>query len=317
MSAIIDLEELPVTNSIDFLRERMLIAPVPLILEPHPGTEVVAHSRVADLGGIHLLCTKAQGGDVVRTPRLARDGTPPSLMVSVVDHGTAVIDRGDTTTVLHEGDIGLYATTEPYRLRFTPGTSRLTYQFRLDELALSEDLIRGQLAEAIRPDTVTAAAVSAFLRSTARHAPRSTPEELTALSGPVIDLIRLLLTRVAADEPAGREASTQSLATRIEEFVKAHLGDPDLSAQSLAWIFSISERYVYTILARRGMDLGDLIRQHRLDRAVRMLEDPSNAATSIATIAHQCGYTDHPHFSRAFRARFECSPTEWRMRASH
>ena len=36
---IIDLEELPITDSIDFLRDRMLNAPVPLALEPHAHAE--------------------------------------------------------------------------------------------------------------------------------------------------------------------------------------------------------------------------------------------------------------------------------------
>ncbi len=314
MRAVLDIEELPVTDSIEFLRERMLQAPVPLLLEPRPHEDLVVRSRVADLGRIHLLCTKAQGGDVVRTADLARDDAHPSLMVSVIDHGTARIIRGDQVTTLNAGDIGLYATAEPYRLSFSDGAERLTYQIPLDELGLTWELISRQLQVAVLPDTATTAAVSAFLRSTARNAPRATPAELAPLEKPTMDLIRLLLTRVEPETPAGREAAAESLATRIEEHVKSRISDPDLSARSVAECFSISERYVYLILARRGIDLGEAIRSHRLDRAVRLLEDPAQAALTVAAIAHRCGFTDHSHFSRAFRARFGTSPSEWRHR---
>lgn len=314
MGAIIDLEELPVTDSVEFLRERMLHSPVPLVLEPHADVEVVVRSRVADLGRVHLLSTKAQGGDVLRTARLARDDTPPILMVSVVDHGTAMVIRDGGVLTLHSGDIGLYTSDQPYRLRFSPGAVRHTYQLPLDVLGLERRVIADQLGAAIRPDRATTAAVSAFLRGTARSAPAATPEEQAILQEPTLDLVRLLLTRPIADTQIGREAVARSLATRIEEHVSMRLGEPELSVRSIAETFSISERYVYSILARRGIDLGELIRERRLEQAVRMLEDPAHSLTTIAAVAYRCGYPDHSHFSRTFRSRFGIAPSEWRRR---
>jgi len=315
MGAVLDIEEFPVTDRIDFLRERMLTAPVPLVLDPHPGADLVVHSRVADLGCVHLLSTRAQGGDVVRTDRLARDDARPSLMVTVVDRGTTVVVRGDHAMTLHPGDIGLYVTTDPYRIRFSDGAQRHTYQAPLDELGLPERLIRDQLSSAIRPDRTTTAAVSAFLRSTARTAPGAPRAERTTLERPVLDLIRLALTRVDPDAPAGRHAAAASLATRVEEHVRSRLDDADLTARSIAAAFSISERYVYAILARRGIELGDVVRRRRLDRAAALLEDRRWDAMTVSEIAHRCGFADHAHFSRSFRAAFGSTPSAWREEA--
>ncbi|GAA2013962.1 helix-turn-helix domain-containing protein [Microbacterium ulmi] len=315
MGAILDLEELPITDSIEFLRDRMLNAPVPLALEPHLDADMIARTRTADLGCVHVLSTKSQGADIVRTPQLARDATRPSLMVSVVDHGMGIVVRGDRVMALHPGEIGLYVTDEPYRLAFTPGALRHTYQVPLDELGLSRQLIADQLDVVIHPDRATTAAVSAFLRSTARNAPGATAAEQAALQQPTLDLIRLLLTRPVAQTPHGREAAATSLATRIEEHVRTRLGDPELSARSIAATFSISERYVYSILARRGIELSDLIREHRLAQAIRMLEDPESAMKTISEVAHRCGFSDHAHFSRTFRARFGIAPSDWRRDA--
>lgn len=316
MGAVLDLEELPITDRIEFLRDRMLSAPVPLALDPHPGSDVVAWTRTADLGCVHLLSTRSRGASTVRTPALARDSARPSLMVSVVDHGIGTVGRGERVTELHPGDIGLYVTDEPYRLDFTAGALRHTYQVPLDALGLPRDLIAGQLDAPVRPDRATTAGVSAFLRSTARNAPTATRAEQAALQPATLELIRLLLTCPVAQTPTGRDAAAASLATRVEEHVRTRLGDPGLSARSVARTFAISERYVYSILARRGIELGDLVREHRLETATRMLEDPALSRLTITQIARRCGFADHAHFSRTFRARYGVAPSDWRHDAA-
>jgi AraC-like DNA-binding protein len=236
-------------------------------------------------------------------------------MVSVVDSGAGLVERGDKVTELRPGDIGLYVTDEPYRLKFTAGAVRHTFQIPFDELALPRDLVVGQIASATHPDHVITAAISAFLLSTGRLGPDASPAEQAALHRPTVDLIRLLLTRPVADSLVGREAAAKSLATRVQEHITSQLDDPHLSARSIAASFSISERYVYSILRRRGIDLGDLVRAHKLDKAIRMLEDPRLATLKIATVAYECGFSDHAHFSRVFHARYGVSPSEWRSNA--
>ncbi|MGB4777380.1 helix-turn-helix domain-containing protein [Microbacterium sp.] len=316
MSVQLDLEELPISDSIEFLRERMRSAPVPLALEPLLGADIIARTRVADLGCVHMLSTQSQGADVVRTTRLSRDSTPPSLMVSVLDRGSGLVRRGDDVMALHPGDIALFTTDEPYRLRFSADALRHTFQVPFDRLELPRDIVTDQLSRPIHADHLTAATVSAFLLSAGRRASGAPVAEQSALEAPVLALVRLLLTRPVAGTSPGREAAARSLATRIQEHIAARLGDPDLSARSIAAAFSISERYVYSILSRRGIDLGDLVRVRRLDRAIQMLENPRMSSTKISVIAHQCGFADHAHFSRAFRARFGLTPSEWRARAT-
>lgn len=315
MRALLDLEGLPVTDSIEFLRDRMLRAPVPLVLEPHANEVVVARTRVAELGEVHLLSTKSEGADIIRTSRLAQDAARPSLMVSVVDSGIGAVIRDDNVLSLQPGDIGLYLTDHPYRLAFSPGALRHTYQVPLDHLDLPREVVADQLHAPIHADRAPTAAISAFLRSTARNSPTATADEQAALCRPTIDLIRLLLTRPIADTAIGREAAAKSLATRIAEHVSSRIGDPELSARSIAASFAISERYVYSILTRQGIDLGDLLRARRLESAVRLLEDPRSASMTIGAVAHRCGFSDHAHFSRAFREHFGMTPSSWRRRA--
>ena len=59
-----------------------------------------------------------------------------------------------------------------------------------------------------------------------------------------------------------------------------------------------------------GEALGDYVRRRRLEIAgVRLL---SQEGVSVLNIALGVGFGSAEAFTRAFRARFDCSPTEWR-----
>lgn len=45
------------------------------------------------------------------------------------------------------------------------------------------------------------------------------------------------------------------------------------------------------------------------------LEDADQNTTSISEIAFACGFSDAAHFSRRFKARFGCSPSDYGSRA--
>ncbi len=58
--------------------------------------------------------------------------------------------------------------------------------------------------------------------------------------------------------------------------------------------------------------LADWIWAQRLDAARRDLCDPTLAARSVSQIGFSWGFSHAAHFSRAFRARFGCSPRDMR-----
>jgi AraC-like DNA-binding protein len=54
---------------------------------------------------------------------------------------------------------------------------------------------------------------------------------------------------------------------------------------------------------------GEYLRQLRIERATRQLEETGMALADIATA---CGFADQAHFSRAFRQRMRCAPGQYR-----
>jgi len=96
----------------------------------------------------------------------------------------------------------------------------------------------------------------------------------------------------------------------VVEYIDRHL-DKKLDLAALADIASFSPFHFHRLFrALMGEALGDYVRRRRLEIAgVRLL---SQHGVSVLNIALGVGFGSAEAFTRAFRARFDCSPTEWR-----
>ena len=316
MAAVIELEGLPATDRVDILREHMLAGRIPLELRPYPGLEIRVRSFIADFGDIQMLSVRAAGGEIERTARLAQDASVPSLLISVVESGTTVLAQAGRLARLRAGDMVLYTSSEPYLIRFTPGAVRTTYQVPIERLGLPYRLVRSQVARTLDPRETLVSVTSAFLARAASAVWGSSAEERAALQQPIIELVRALLTVSVANESFGRDALASSLGMRMAEFLEARISDLDLSAGTIAAEFGISERYVYLVLSRMGISLGDWVRTRRIELAAAALAQDTRGLLSISSVAYRWGFADHAHFSRAFRAQIGVTPTEWRRRSA-
>ncbi|MEU8386459.1 helix-turn-helix domain-containing protein [Streptosporangium sp. NPDC048865] len=99
---------------------------------------------------------------------------------------------------------------------------------------------------------------------------------------------------------------------RVDAFVERHLGDPALTPDGIAAAHGISTRHLYTLFREEGRTVAAWIRERRLERCRRDLADPSLRDRSIHAIAARWGFTDKAHFSRAFRARYDMTPSDCR-----
>jgi AraC family transcriptional regulator len=96
----------------------------------------------------------------------------------------------------------------------------------------------------------------------------------------------------------------------VIDHIDRHL-DQKLDLAALADIASFSPFHFHRLFrALLGEALGDYVRRRRLEIAgVRLLSQPR---VSVLNIALGVGFGSAEAFTRAFRAKFACSPTEWR-----
>ncbi len=99
---------------------------------------------------------------------------------------------------------------------------------------------------------------------------------------------------------------------KVLHSIEAHFEDEHFGVEELAreTAMSISQfnRKLHALIAQPA---GELIRSMRLQRAAELLRQ--NAGT-VAEISYKLGFTDQAYFSRAFKKKFGCTPSEYRKR---
>lgn len=114
-----------------------------------------------------------------------------------------------------------------------------------------------------------------------------------------------------------RELMSQQAADSMEramDFIQMNFDQP-WSIKEVAGHYDLSrEHFIRQFTARHGASPGGLVRHLRLERARSLL---SGDHLSVTEIAFQCGYSQVPSFSRAFRHKFGISPESFRQQTAH
>lgn len=97
---------------------------------------------------------------------------------------------------------------------------------------------------------------------------------------------------------------------KMRRWTIEHIGEPWLSAQSLASEFHYSTRSLYRLFTRIGTTPHEWIWEQRLSVAHQLLSTAANPSISITELAHATGFSDGSHFSRRFRQRYGCLPSQ-------
>jgi AraC-like DNA-binding protein len=134
-----------------------------------------------------------------------------------------------------------------------------------------------------------------------------------AMASHMIDLIALLL-RPGRDETqlATERGYFAARLRSVQRHVLDRLGDSSLAVASIAHSCGLSPKQVQRLFERAGTTFTEFVLEQRLLLARRMLASPGNRREKIGTIAYVAGFGDLSYFNRAFRARFDMTPSEWR-----
>ncbi len=138
------------------------------------------------------------------------------------------------------------------------------------------------------------------------------PAVLTACVANLLDQRRRLRERFRLGEaaPPVTEPKTPSgLDLRLRPLVEAHLVDPKFGPEVLAEVASLSYHQLYRSLRDElGTTPSRYIRTVRSECAAALLKQ---GAGSVTEIAYAVGFESLSYFRRAFRERFEATPSEF------
>ena len=247
-----------------------------------------------------------------RTPAKIARASEDYFLVSIQTQGEGAILQDGRAARLEPGDFALYDSTRPYELRFDG-------PFQQYVLMLPGPTLRTALRDT---QCLTASAVSGqrgaghlmigMIQTLAADIGTLAPESATAVAESVTQILIAGLSAL----PAARRQPVSHLTAyhreQIKTMVRSRLRDPNLTVAGIAAHLRMSPSTLHRAWAGEPCSIADWIWTQRLDAARRDLCDPALAARSVSEIAFSWGFNDAAHFSRAFRARFGCSPRELR-----
>jgi AraC-like DNA-binding protein len=113
-----------------------------------------------------------------------------------------------------------------------------------------------------------------------------------------------------------RQVATRNLPPqilqRIQDHIVANLNDTDLRPRTVATRFGISPRYLHKLFSTQGETFGNFVQAKRMEVVIKDLTAGALSRVPISEIAHRWGFRDISSFNRTFKARYHCSPSQYR-----
>lgn len=248
---------------------------------------------------------------VRRSTTSARSEPLDLLKVCLMTAGQAVVEQvvaqHEVQVALRPGEFALYDTSRPYRITLHPEWSCLVMTLPRITLGLPDGALRRAMSRAHATDGA-GQLLASFLHEAFR-APMAT----AASSQRVGEAgIALLAGAVADGGVHGNDLDDQDLRHQVVAWVRAHLHEEGLSTAQIARALHLSTRSLQRLFEGEDLGVAGLVRRLRLEAVRRDLDDPLYADRTITSIAARWGITNAAWLSRAFRAQYGVSPSEYR-----
>ncbi|MFF3866543.1 helix-turn-helix domain-containing protein [Micromonospora sp. NPDC001898] len=316
----VDTAALPPAERWPFWVDMSARVSAPIAFASDHAADFRGRARLVDLGGgIQLTRFRYQSLIGRRTARLIRQADPEVYQIPLTVAGNSAISARRRDTAMGSGDFALIDWGRPHDIMHA---SR--HHGREDAASATVVISRALLPlDADKVDRLSAVRISgtqgpgALLAQHLHRITRS-PEQFRATDAPhladvTLTLVSLLLARhLDAEAALPTEMRQQVLLTQVRDFVERHLGDPDLSPQSVADAHHVALRTLHRLFADQDESVSGVIRRRRLERCRRDLADPLLRDQTVQAIGARWGFRDKTHFSRAFRAAYGTSPRAFR-----
>jgi AraC-like DNA-binding protein len=268
---------------------------------------LVARELNLDLGGGYRVADIAGNAHVVeRAPTMVRQCPKDATFATLLLEGNAFFYQSGECVPLVTGDVVVYDTDQPYLFGFGSGMRQLLIDV---PRALWAERCGGVDLE--RPLRISGSGpgCAPLVARTLRTTLSRTVEDVAACSesqpDQVLDLLQMMVTG------SGTAVSTSRLLA-AKMFVAEHLTDPTLCTEQVARAVGVTSRHLNRAFAAEGTTVSQYIHDRRLDGARADLTAPHMAEHRVADISSRWGFASQAHFTRAFRARFGCTPTQVR-----
>ncbi|MBO9581715.1 MAG: helix-turn-helix domain-containing protein [Sphingobium sp.] len=295
------------TDRVDYWREAICEAIFELDFQSSD-RGISAQLNQHDLGIVKLSDVAISSAHtVVRSRQAAARDKSGRFNLNYVREGRWLVNHYGREVEVAAGELILVDNRQPYSVTADVGTVHVCAQLPIDWLRTWLPSPEDAVALSIRPGTPW----HGLLTATLGEIVQLRPEETATRSMCVQQIGGALALSLGnfATKPA---TPSHGLCRRILAHIRERYCEHGLDATTVAAGMQISQRYLHKVLAQAGTTFVRELYAVRLERAQEMLVNPQFASLSVAEIGWRCGFCDPSHFSRKFKAHFDCSPGAFR-----
>jgi AraC-like DNA-binding protein len=245
---------------------------------------------------------------------IARERTGDLLLCRAIA-GTAAFEQEGRDVVLGAGDLTLLDPMRPYSGASASGVDLLVLKLPRRDLEARLGNVRRMTARAMKPVDPETSLTSSLLAMLPPHVGRMSHVAEEVLRHQMIDLIAVSLAKTVQSGTPRISSARGLVLLRVRAAIETGLSDPALDGEAVAAAAGVSVRYANALLAEEGTSIARYIRERRLARCRRALEDPQQAHRSLREIAYSWGFSDMTHFGRSFRKAYGMLPSVYRKLA--
>ncbi|MGP3975654.1 helix-turn-helix domain-containing protein [Streptomyces sp. 8N114] len=268
----------------------------------------------ASLGPVQISRMAYSSFCSIRTQRLIRVSDPECLQFALARSGPHVIEQNRSNASARPGELLLFDSSRPFD-SYADGEA-LLLQIPRRVLPLRAHRLDRVIARPLPGTQGTGRLLAEFLTRMARDGYSRTTQDAARLGTVALDLAAAVLADHldrAAEIPA--DSRQRALYLCVTAFVQRRLGDPTLTPGEVAAAHHISLRSLHRLFQQHGTSIGSWIRNRRLEHCRQDLADPRERRTPIHAIAARWGFPRPGDFTRAFRAAYGTTPSDYRHRA--
>jgi len=256
------------------------------------------------IGRIQLTHVKSSDVSYDRTRANIIAGKDDDYLVTLLIAGEQYFSQAGRSARCAPGDLCLFDGGRNYELRYTPYES---IHLKVPRADFDSRLPRAETVSGMRVASCGryAQLASTMLRSTFDTVSHSdTPPAI--LGSTLLDLVALAFDECFNGLSIG-DTRYSRIVDRAKEVIMDNLMDPDFEVSTVPATIGVSTRTLSRACAQRGMTPSKWLWTKRLEAAFNMLQ--SAKSRSVSEIAMTCGFNDFSHFSRAFKLRYNETPT--------
>jgi AraC family transcriptional regulator, positive regulator of tynA and feaB len=233
--------------------------------------------------------------------------------------GELKVDQDGRTNIARPGDLVLYHSFTPVTVTLKPDERFDNLTFMIHKSVISklesinipdhDDKFHNRL---VSRDKIIQPLANCFELIT-KNLHSFSHDELSALFNACVALLSMSAESFDSVSKPLEASRRKDMLREVIKVINKNISNPHLSPGLVAKKLNVSSRYIHKLFAHSGTTFSAYLTAERLEHIKSELIAFSRHPVPVSLLAFQWGFNDLSTFNRAFRARFGCAPSRFRV----